>query len=264
LYTHSVDFFQQYHGDWHNLQTSKPDTTKPLRGYSMAMNYCWHHSSASLYLCPYGYEINYVNHNQSLANVRLQWTADGIMNQKVELLEQSPAAMIDQPSPGLSMDFVATREIAVGDELFLDYGDDWEQAWQQHVQAFEHPSAEQRRASQANYISARQWNARHVNAILRTKSEQAIQPYPNNLQLHCLDEEDAVLDSDAAAALWTIDNSGSRCDIASRRVDDDGTVFYKVWLETDEEEDEVVASKPTTTTKRAWHESGWIVREAIQ
>ena len=163
--------------------------------------------------------------------------------------------MGDRASPGLIMDFVATRAIEPGEELFLDYGDAWETTWQQHQRDFE-----SRRHEYADYMSARDWNDAHGNAILRTKAEQATAPYPANMQLHCLDEdEEVVLDSEKAKSEWTIDTSGEPCQIASRRVDDEGDVFYKVWYESQEEDE-----TGTLVTQREWHESEWLVREAIQ
>jgi hypothetical protein len=35
---------------------------------------------------------------------------------------------------GLIMTFVATRDIQPGEEIFLDYGDSWEKAWNEHVE----------------------------------------------------------------------------------------------------------------------------------
>lgn len=37
------------------------------------------------------------------------------------------------------MDFVALRDIAPGEEITIDYGWEWEQAWQAHLKAFEPP-----------------------------------------------------------------------------------------------------------------------------
>jgi SET domain-containing protein len=37
-------------------------------------------------------------------------------------------------SAGLAMTFVATQDIQPGEEIFLDYGDSWEKAWNEHVE----------------------------------------------------------------------------------------------------------------------------------
>lgn len=38
---------------------------------------------------------------------------------------------------GLCFDYIATRDIPDGEEILLDYGDDWQRAWDQHVVTWE-------------------------------------------------------------------------------------------------------------------------------
>jgi hypothetical protein len=254
LFTHSPDFFKQYRGDWNDLENSQPDE-KSFRSFSIVMNYCWRHESASLFLCPYGYEVNYINHNQTLVNVKMQWEEDGVMGHKANLLESSPDAMGDLPSPGLIMSFVATRDIQKGEEIFLDYGNAWEEAWRKHERAFD-----ERRNLHEGYISAREWNDLHATSILRTVAEQASTPYPSNMELHCLEEGDEiVLDPETAKSYWTTDVVGFPCQIASRTVDDEGEVFYKVWYEYKEKNE-----LGEFVIRREWHDAEWLVREAIR
>jgi hypothetical protein len=35
------------------------------------------------------------------------------------------------------MELVALRDIESGEELFLDYGDDWERSWQHHLETWQ-------------------------------------------------------------------------------------------------------------------------------
>ena len=41
---------------------------------------------------------------------------------------------------GLAMNVVATRDIQPGEEVFVDYGLAWEQAWENHIQNWKPPS----------------------------------------------------------------------------------------------------------------------------
>ena len=70
---------------------------------------------------------------------------------------------MDYPG-GLMLDLVATRPIDTGEELFLDYGTAWQNAWERHVQGW-HPVPE---ASLYTY----------ANEIDRT------QPFPTVSELH--------------------------------------------------------------------------------
>ena len=101
--------------------------------HQLLLNYCYSHPLSSLVLFPYGMGINLVNHHRSQdkVNVALRWSSQQRSvhhNMTVqELLEQQPA---------LSMELYALRDIEPGEELFLYYGDNWQRAWEKHVDAF--------------------------------------------------------------------------------------------------------------------------------
>jgi hypothetical protein len=98
---------------------------------------------------------SFVNHNQTLANVRLQWSQKGnhmqhFMDADVRILDKDWRAK-------LAMEMVALRDIQPDEEIFLDYGDAWEAAWQYHLQTWEpEPNA-------ADYVSAADLNQNKVS-----------------------------------------------------------------------------------------------------
>ena len=81
--------------------------------------------------------VNYINHNQTQVNVNLQWAPNGILNQDDAWLHKSPHDMEYEYKLHLAMDYVATCDIHDGEELFLDYGKEWEEAWQEHLADWE-------------------------------------------------------------------------------------------------------------------------------
>ena len=42
-----------------------------MNGYQGVLNYCFSHSQTPMVLCPYGVGVNYINHHQDLANVKV-------------------------------------------------------------------------------------------------------------------------------------------------------------------------------------------------
>jgi len=119
---------------------------------------------------------------------------------------------------------VATRDITAGEELFLDYGDTWQKAWDDHVQNWKPlPGSEQ-------YISARTMNAKHGDSILRTVEEQKTDPYPENLEIRC---HKGLLNVGRKVEIekWTMNDVGLACDILARVVMKGETV-YTVEMET--------------------------------
>ena len=78
------------------------------------------------------------NHNQTRANVKLQWADPKRSNFQPRFLNHSIDDLKEfTSSTKLAMELVATKLIRQGEEVFLDYGDEWEQAWQDHVQTWQ-------------------------------------------------------------------------------------------------------------------------------
>ena len=71
----------------------------------------------------------------------------------------------------LLLDVVATKDIQPGEEVFLDYGDEWEEAWNNHVKNWIRPP------NAKEYKSSAMLNKEN---ILRTAEEQKTDPYPDN------------------------------------------------------------------------------------
>jgi SET domain len=148
-------------------------------GKQLLLNYCYGHGESSLLLCPYGPMNSYVNHNQSLANIRLQWGRPESGNHMPSLLQSNIEKLESDSTAKLAMELVAIRDIEEGEELFLDYGDEWEAAWQLHVQTWQPiPNSE-------TYLSAAQLEHDQLTR-LRIVFEEIERPiYPTSLQIKC-------------------------------------------------------------------------------
>ena len=130
--------------------------------------------------------------------------------------------MQQELKPHLGLDFVATKDIRQGDELFLDYGDEWEKAWNTFLNSWT-PLEEE-----ADYLSASAWNDILKTDRIRTEVEQIEEPYPDNLLLRCHtvlkrdNWNDYVID-------WQQNEYGFDCFILERYEDGD-TSFYQVQI----------------------------------
>jgi len=191
--------------------------------YQIWLNYCMGHCNGDLLLCPYGLGVNYMNHNQTLANVKLQWSPDGLLLQNEMSFHKSTWGRYEVTKTHLAMDYVATHDIVEGEELFLDYGDEWEEAWQMHVANWK-PTNKDRA-----YTSATQWNKEHADETIRTQEEQQYDPYPPNLLLHC----SSLLFSSTYTPqkskpqrqnIWKSNDKGNECQILGRVPGEDGAM----------------------------------------
>lgn len=169
--------------DMHHVRVDGDGRPRPrpdlgVRGVQLMTNYCFGHRQSSMLLCPYGPQAPYINHNQSEVNVRLVWSDSKRGNHQPHILEMPPEAL-DSTYAKLSMDVVAIQDIQQGDEVFLDYGDDWEKAWVEHVRTWQPvPGAD-------DYVDAVTLN-RDVDSPLLTAFELQDRPRPN-VELKCND-----------------------------------------------------------------------------
>jgi hypothetical protein len=132
----------------------------------LLLNYCFGHSQSTLLLCPLTNAI-LINHcstrNPNVAcphgpNAKVQW-ASSWDKTNGEWLQMTFEELRNQKSRGLSMEIVAIRDINVGDEVFIDYGTEWEIAWEQHVRNWKTPPRPRR------FMTAAEANANSKEAL---------------------------------------------------------------------------------------------------
>ena len=124
--------------------------------------------------------MNFVNHNQTLANVRLTWGDPVRGNHMPRLLEAPLRELEADKTAKLAFEMVATRDIKDGDEIFLDYGDAWETAWNEHVKNWKPVRGAE------DYVPA--FELEQSEERLRTEFEQMTNPYPPNVEIQVLDQ----------------------------------------------------------------------------
>ena len=176
LIIHSETFMDMV--DWYfNEETGQWEKPPPPYHKQIMYNYCLGHEDSTILLFPYGaVGANYINHNASMTNIKIQWAEHGKLRHDEAFFKVSPDDMA-HAAPNLGIEYVALRDIAEGEELFLDYGATWDLAWQRHVEQWTPPPPE------VSTIAS-DWNERAEEPI-RTRLEQARNPYPNTIELRC-------------------------------------------------------------------------------
>ena len=159
--------------------------------FQLLLNYCFGHEDSDILLFPYrGGGINLINHHHhdERANVLVQWS-----NPHHPALQTDPTKLLwgkqqeTTTTRSLSIQLVATQEIKPGDEILLDYGKDWHQAWQRHVDGWK-PEL-----SSSSYTSAAQLLATTTTTDFLSsfhdkddnEAQQQQQEYPENIMTVC-------------------------------------------------------------------------------
>lgn len=194
----------------------------------MLLNYCFGHANSTLLLSPYGHFSNLINHNGADPNAKIAWADNKTVGHNPDWLNLSVDELGDRKHAGLAFDFIATRDILPGEEVFIDYGPEWEDAWNNHVTTWVPPEGSE------SYSPASVWN-QDTETPLKTQSEQAVDKYPDNVKIACHPE--ARRYSGTLARNWskmssmemkfeTVDrNAMHECNITKRELLD-GEIVY--------------------------------------
>jgi hypothetical protein len=117
-----------------------------VNGTQLLLNYCFGHMGSSLLLCPITNAI-LINHCSSRKpnpacmggpNAKLRWSSAWDTTTP-RWLEMTMEDLASQESRGLSLEIVALRDIERGEEVFIDYGLEWEDAWESHLASWTPP-----------------------------------------------------------------------------------------------------------------------------
>ena len=154
-----------------------PGTTETYTQEDLIINYSFGHKNSTVVLTPYGAMVLYINHHRERANVKVQWPDKELIAHKPEWLSENIEFLSNvHEKIGLSFNYVALRDLEEGEELFMDYGDEWIAAWEAHVAQW------QPKPGSENYAHATEWQETH----LRTRDELTSNPYPKNLATLCI------------------------------------------------------------------------------
>jgi SET domain len=149
-------------------------------GTQLLLNYCWGHGASTILLCPNTNAVM-INHCSARTrecgphgpNAAYRWASDPVT---AEWLALSVEELRHQSGRGLAMEIVALRDIPPGEEVFLDYGVEWEEAWMAHLSRWKPPSR-----PPGTWISARDANDKQgpiLDALVARNLTQTIDhPY---------------------------------------------------------------------------------------
>jgi hypothetical protein len=156
------DSYRVLNDDSHEDQLYR-DASNPIHDQLM-LNYCFGHRHSTLLLCPYGVVTSLINHSSDKPNTRIEWSDKATRHK--EWFEMPVDEWSKEEHAGLAFDFVAIRDINEDEEILIDYGEEWEAAWQEHVAAWEPPE------EAASYRAAYDLDA-DLDLILSTVTEEA-------------------------------------------------------------------------------------------
>ena len=152
-------------------------TSDEVIGKQIMLNYCFGHEHSSLLLCMMSASAM-INHKSSRLttdgpNAEYRWST---WDETQDWLSLSLDELKARNYRGLSLDIIALRDIQPGEEIFIDYGEEWESAWENHLSSWN--------SSGSNLVTLTEF-IQNYNDTFRTEIELIDDPYPANIATSC-------------------------------------------------------------------------------
>ena len=151
------------------------DKDSPV-GTQLLLNYCYGHPESNMLFFPAGAVASFINHSPR-PNAKLVWSTHP-SNSK-HWFDLSPEQLINDDNRylGLMMEVVATTDIEEGEEVFIDYGNLWQEAWQRHLSNWE-------QGKKFRKIK-KSWPVRALDLTQQYKNKPLSQKIPENILTKC-------------------------------------------------------------------------------
>ena len=148
----------------------------------LLMNYCFGHPESTKLLCPIGSGTSFINHSPT-PNAAIRWsTHKSTALHKEEWLNMTVEQMGKNLDIGLMIEYFTLRDIQPDEEVTINYGLEWEKAWDHHVREWQPPLADE------DYYSAQDMNVDPETTMIMTVEEQQEFPYPSSVVTSCFYE----------------------------------------------------------------------------
>jgi hypothetical protein len=171
--------------DMHNLTLSEDGDymrkSDDVVHRQLLLNYVYGHPESTMVFYPTGSTVSFINHGDE-PNAKLVWS-DHPSNSKI-WFETEPEELISEEHQhiGLLMEIVAIRDITEGEEIFIDYGKEWKEAWEEHNKKFDRLVNDGQIPSKWP-VRAVDMNNQYQSVAYRMKEELEKDPYPENVRL---------------------------------------------------------------------------------
>ncbi len=171
---------------WKNYNVHQDDDDdydiEEVQMNQLLLNYCFGHPESSLLLFPYSSTVHFINNDNINPNAYLRWSKSE-MN-RVEMLDTE----VDDVYAGIILEVVALRDIRIGEEVTIDYGVEWNDAWNDHVETWE-IEHEESQINPESVIELLTMNRESETKPIRTMDEQTVNPYPTCVRTACYTQE---------------------------------------------------------------------------
>jgi len=180
-----------------------------VKGQQLLVNYCFGHKDSTMLFYPVGSGVGLINHSEK-PNAKVVWSTHPSHQKYWYNLEPNMLLAPDNVYLGLMIEVVALTDIKEGEEIFIDYGDEWKAAWEKHVTEW-NKGIDEGEIPKQWPLKALDLNEEYRTKVYKTEEELAKDPYPPNVGLGAflMLEETKAAGTPEDPAIWTIPPNGT-------------------------------------------------------
>jgi hypothetical protein len=171
-----------------NTSTTSSEYIKSQpKGQQLLLNYCFGHAESSLLLFPLGSHVASINHHPAglSPNAYITWSKDKSIPNQHDYHDVTVQEMAKVNRIVIVMKVVALRDIAKGEEIFLDYGKEWQDAWNTHYDKWTQTHQHHHKLSSSWPLKAEDMRRAYQNKPFETRDTSARNPYPPTVGTAC-------------------------------------------------------------------------------
>jgi hypothetical protein len=150
-------------------------------GKQILINYAFGHPDSSVVLLPAGPQVTLINHDKN-ANAQVLWAnkKNDVIRNPREYLDYTAEMLSKVSDVAIVMKFVARRNIKEGEEITLDYGNEWEKAWDDYAEEWKLS-----KAGKPYPLKADDMKVKYKNKPFETVQTLTDDPYPDSVKIAC-------------------------------------------------------------------------------
>lgn len=167
------------------------ENNSPIKTKQFLTNYVLEHPQCSVLFFPAGPMTSFINHGGKKANVKMTWSTKSWSDVKAAQKASADELPLFS-STDMIIDLVATRNIKKGEEVLFDYGEQWANAWNEHVKNWKKVTKDSKFSKSAMVLNDEYHGVGKPGKPFPTSPEESMAGDNVQLMCHLLYDEDKI------------------------------------------------------------------------
>jgi len=150
-------------------------------GKQILLNYAFGHPESTMVFVPTGPQVTLINNGAKNSNAHVKWAeSDDSMINPSGYLDMTVDEMAEVNESVLILKIVAARDIGVGEEITINYGNSWQKAWDSYEEKWK-----ETKEGKPHPLKAEDLRKMYKNKPFETPETLEENPYPDDILTFC-------------------------------------------------------------------------------